>query len=193
MSYNEQFATSIIAADSVMLLDNKTPLGLSFIQSALNDIPETVDSAGEPLKIGSFSDTYRILTATWGTLYSGIAWGCNIKYLSREISKYAAEGYALDLGMQTFLTDQVSFGLAYRNLLSDIIWSTGTSEVLEKRLAVGLSVLDTFGDLPVIINADYGLPLANDSSYWAIGTELWLMPKIFALRLGTNSEKDITT
>lgn len=192
LSYDQQFDVSVLAGDGVYLTDNGLPIGLSFIQSEVTGIPETEDHGDTPVKTGTFADTYRMFGCTLGTYWGDVAVGATAKYLNRSLSTYGADGYGIDLGARYALNPQVGVGLVYRNVFSDILWSTGTSEALEKKLGLGLSVLDTLGDMPLLLNADYDIAISSIENFWALGGELWLMPKLLALRLGTNSHKDIT-
>ena len=192
LAYDQQYEANILTGDSVWLVAPKTPLGFSVVQSEVSGIPRTEDQNGDPLHTGSFSDTYRNYSITFGTRFNTLALGSTFKYLTHEIDTYSANGYGLDLGARLELTSQVALGCIYRNILSDISWSTGTVETLESKVGVGLSLLDTLGELPLVINADYDIGITSVEDFWAIGGELWLMPSLLAMRIGTNAHKDIT-
>ncbi len=192
ISYDQHFDVSVLSGDSVYMYEKNIPLGFSVIQSSVADIPRTEDHGDIPIKTGTFSDDYRMFGLTMGTRFANMAFGITTKYLSRSLGAYAADGFGLDLGTRLELSSQVALGIVYRNAISDIVWSTGASEALEKKLGLGLTILDTLGELPLAIHADYDIGINSIENFWAVGGEIWLMPKILALRLGTNGHKDLT-
>jgi hypothetical protein len=192
LNYDQHFDVAVLAGDAIYMYERDIPLGFSVIQSELGNIPETEDHGDMPIKTGSFADTYRTFGLTLGKRFGDTAFGLTTKYLSRSISNYAAQGFGIDLGARLELSSQVALGAVYRNIISDLVWSTGTSESLEKKLGLGLTILETIGDMPLAVNADYDFGLSTIEKFWALGTELWLMPRTLAIRLGTNSHKDIT-
>lgn len=192
LAYDQHNDVSFLTGDSVYMYEPHIPIGISVMQSELTQIPETEDHGDVPIKTGTFSDAYRVFGFTMGTRFESIALGITTKYISRAISNYSADGIGVDIGTRLELSSQVALGLVYRNIISDVTWSTGTSEALEKKLGIGFNIIDTLGELPLAINADYDMSISSIENFWAIGGELWLMPKQLALRLGTNENKDTT-
>jgi len=190
--YDQHFDVSLFSGDAVYMYKPELPLGFSIVQSQISNIPKTEDVGDNPVKLGEFADTYQTFGGTIGFKYADIAFGMTTKYLSRSIDNDNAYGFGVDLGSRVVLTPQVALGTVYRNVISHMSWSTGTTEALEKKLGLGLTILDSLGALPVALNADYTVGISTVSNSWALGGELWLVPQLLAMRLGTNSQKDVT-
>lgn len=183
-----------ISIETSLVVTNNRVLAFNLVQEAVSDIPETVDDGGVALKVGTFSDTYRIVNGTYASrLGPGLYTGGNFKFLTHDIQKESAYGYGLDAGVIKLVDERTNVGVVFKNLLSALSWSTGTDEQLEKRIVFGLSSIVSKKDHnKFILNFDYDIaPEDFKESTWYAGGEYWLAESL-ALRAGLNGNEEIS-
>ena len=182
-----------ISLDGLILLgQDYPPLGLNYVQESLGSIPKTTEVAGQAKQEGTFSDEYSFLNfSSAAGIGPGLWGGLNYKIISRSIADYSANGYAVDIGLLQMLSKDLYLGLTFRNLLSALDWSTGTSEYLPRRLTGGIAYqLELLGKSNYLF-ADLDI-FNEDPGEWSAGLESWLITNIFCLRGGLNSREEFS-
>lgn len=192
--YNRMESVSHISIDGFYNYKSNLKAGLNFVQEEVADIPETVQVGNEGVKIGSFSDTYRIYNlALASKLQPGVYGGINCKLLTRDISDYSASGYGFDFGLINIIDANNTLGLNIKNLISNISWTTGTYEQLERKIIIGLSNKSLLVKKDFYIDFDYEFYTYDSTkNTWFLGCEHWFMPEQMAWRAGFNGYKQMT-
>lgn len=134
-------------------------VGLGYINESTGDIPLTsLGPDGRPVLSGSFSDVKDALGLSYGQaiLTPGLSAGATIKYYRETLYDQKAAGYGLDLGLIYLIPGtELSLGLTGRNIMrSALVWPSGASDALGRRLAGGLSYTGEVWDKPVLLSMD---------------------------------------
>jgi len=192
--YKRLEEVSHVSVDGFYNYDPNLKLGFNFVQEEIADIPKTADVKGEGVRVGSFSDTYRMYNLAVATrLQPGLYGGLNAKFLTRDIAGYSASGYGFDLGLVSILDERTSFGLNLKNIISGISWSTSTQEMLERKIAVGVSHKSQLIEKDFFVDLDYEFYTYDSTlNAWFLGCEHWFIPKQMAWRAGMNAYKQLT-
>ncbi len=95
-------------------------LGLGVMSMSFGDIPiTTVDHPDASGEIGRFSPSYLNVSLSYAKAFShAIYGGINLRVISQSIPDAAAQGIAIDAGIQyvTGIRDQIKFGISLKNV-----------------------------------------------------------------------------
>jgi len=159
--------------------------GLAFHRTALDE-PIEKRRANTPDPESTFSESASIFTAGLaGWLWpKKLAIGGNLKVLGQTLGEANAGGFGGDLGffMQTW--PWLDLGLVLQDIGSRLSWNTGYVDSFPM-LVRSSAVLRPWGDR-LLLSTDIEKSQAQDLRV-RLGSELWLLARSVALRVGWNS------
>jgi hypothetical protein len=159
----------------------------NFVQEGISNIPRTEDVGGGGITTGTFDEYKRAFNgAVAHELRPGLSLGANIRFLYNTLDEDIAAGGSLDAGLLYRIDPSWSAGLMGRNIFSRLDWTTSEKEYLDRTLTGGLAWKNKIGDIPALFTLDLEAH-QYFGTRWYAGAEFWLVPELFAFRLGTNS------
>ena len=128
--------------------DDKSRIGVSFLQKEIKDIPNTQNAWVDVGSIISqdqidynniefYDDSQLAFIILYSSSSSFGDYGFKIKPVFTSVLEYSAIGVAFDLGLKKIVNERIGFGLYIENIISYNKWSSG--QVYAKYPTVNLS------------------------------------------------------
>ncbi len=166
---------------------SKITLAGNYVQEGMSDIPRTFDVGGSGIQTGTFEEFKRVVNGSCAfPLSERLALGFNVRFINNVIDTEHAFGQSVDTGVLWRMSDDISFGCMARNVISQLEWTTETKEYYDRSLILGSGVHRNIFSIPMLWTLDHEFH-PYYGYRWYTGLELWLVPKLFAFRIGTNS------
>lgn len=180
-------------------MDARSAWGISYTRFAISGIPETrTDANGNPIEqdgnntVGDspvrvfslFGDTEESVSLGYSReLSQNIRVGGNVRYLNQKLFDASANGLGLDLGLMYEYSNRLAFGLAIRDLASNLKWTGSSNRRDDVATTTALGVSYRPGD-ELSLNLDLS-KTGSAAGEVKIGAEKWFRSR-YGLRIGSD-------
>ncbi|MDZ7335335.1 MAG: hypothetical protein ONB32_09250 [candidate division KSB1 bacterium] len=150
---------------------------------AVDDIEARNSNTPQPDRLFDYHENTFFLSYAYRIL-PFLSLGATAKFLHFQVLESTANGFGGDLGLLFALGKKARFGLAAKNLVSNLKWSTGTQEkyVPNYRLGIAIDPLSNF-----LVTADY-YQVRNSKGEISLATE-FIALNVFKIRCGIGRDR----